>query len=174
MVSVELAGTNSKGEYRRMGAGIMDNCGVTSELFRYAYKNKICPSIGVGDGGNEVGMGKVYWQVVKHIRNGPQIACDIPCAYLLTCGVSNWGAEALGVALHSSANDLGLVEPTLPSLEFHELMYKKASEYGALDGINHKGDGWVDGFEYSEHREMFRKMIEVASYGGEDLARSKL
>src|SRR5438477_11762836 len=59
-------------------------------------------NIGIGDGGNEIGMGKVAWDVIRrNVPNGGLIACRVPTDYLIVAGVSNWGAYALaaGIAL---------------------------------------------------------------------------
>src|SRR5262249_26205423 len=58
-------------------------------------------TLGVGDGGNEIGMGKVPWPVVRaNIPRGALTACRVATDYLIVAGVSNWGAYALasGVA----------------------------------------------------------------------------
>ena len=55
---------------------------------------------GIGDGGNELGMGKVKDIIHRDIPNGPTIACAITSGYLLTAGVSNWGGYALATALY--------------------------------------------------------------------------
>lgn len=34
-------------------------------------------TIGIGDGGNECGMGKVYDLVVEHVPLGEHIACEV-------------------------------------------------------------------------------------------------
>ncbi|XP_077637045.1 D-glutamate cyclase, mitochondrial isoform X4 [Crocuta crocuta] len=54
---------------------------------------------GVGDGGNELGMGKVKEAVKRHIRNGDVIACDVETDFAVIAGVSNWGGYALACAL---------------------------------------------------------------------------
>ena len=57
-------------------------------------------SIGIGDLGNEVGMGSLPRQLVaSSVPNGDRIWCKTPCDYPLICGVSNWGAAALLAAL---------------------------------------------------------------------------
>lgn len=43
---------------------------------------------GVGDGGNELGMGKVKEAVKKHIRNGDVIACDVEADFAIIAGES--------------------------------------------------------------------------------------
>lgn len=41
---------------------------------------------GVGDGGNELGMGKVKEAVKKFIRNGDVIACDVEADFAVIAG----------------------------------------------------------------------------------------
>ena len=56
-------------------------------------------TIGIGDGGNEIGMGKLHQRVVEHVQNGATIASIVPADHLITAGVSNWGGSALAAAL---------------------------------------------------------------------------
>ena len=64
-----------------------------------AYKSEKIATIGIGDGGNEIGMGKVHQQVIEHILNGQNIASTVATDHLVTAGVSNWGGSALVAAL---------------------------------------------------------------------------
>ena len=52
-------------------------------------------STGIGDGGNESGMGKVLQKVQEHIPKGNVIACATSSDHLIAAGVSNWGAWGL-------------------------------------------------------------------------------
>ena len=57
-------------------------------------------TIGIGDGGNEIGMGKLPWEVLRaNIVLGGKIACRVPTQHLLVAGTSNWGAYALAAGL---------------------------------------------------------------------------
>jgi hypothetical protein len=57
-------------------------------------------TIGIGDGGNEIGMGKIPWFVIRdNIPGGAVIACRIPADFLIVCGISNWGAYGLAAAV---------------------------------------------------------------------------
>src|SRR5262249_36602609 len=57
-------------------------------------------SIGIGDGGNEIGMGKIpHETIVKNIPNGDLIHCRVPTDQLIVAGVSNWGAYALAAGI---------------------------------------------------------------------------
>ena len=69
-------------------------------------------TIGIGDGGNEIGMGKIPREVIAdNIPNGEQVACQTATDHLIVCGISNWGGYALAA---------GLVQPlsiaSLPTL----------------------------------------------------------
>jgi len=49
-------------------------------------------TIGVGDGGNEIGMGRVRARVVRDVPNGAKIASVVRTDRLIVAGTSNWGA----------------------------------------------------------------------------------
>ena len=53
----------------------------------------------VGDGGNELGMGKVLEQVCKHIPRGDVIASAFPATHVIAAGTSDWGGYGLARAL---------------------------------------------------------------------------
>ncbi|WMT79607.1 glutamate cyclase domain-containing protein [Bradyrhizobium sp. Ash2021] len=53
-------------------------------------------TIGIGDGGNEIGMGSLPKDIVeREIPNGSVIAATTPADYLIVAGVSNWGGYGL-------------------------------------------------------------------------------
>jgi hypothetical protein len=53
-------------------------------------------TIGIGDGGNEIGMGKIPRDVIEaNVPLGRKIACRTPTDWLIVAGTSNWGAYAL-------------------------------------------------------------------------------
>jgi hypothetical protein len=55
--------------------------------------------VGLGDGGNEVGCGKVYHAILASaVPNAAKIANVVPADFLVVCGVSNWGGVALAAA----------------------------------------------------------------------------
>ena len=65
-----------------------------------AAKDDRISTTSIGDGGNELGMGKVKEQVENHVKLGEQIACVVPSDYLVAAGVSNWGGYAIAVGLY--------------------------------------------------------------------------
>ena len=69
-------------------------------------------STGIGDGGNEVGMGLAAPFLTKSagssIPSVERIACVSATSFLIPCSVSNWGGYALAAALGVAANDVRL------------------------------------------------------------------
>ncbi|MBV9122978.1 MAG: DUF4392 domain-containing protein [Planctomycetes bacterium] len=72
-------------------------------------------TVGIGDGGNEIGMGKIPWEVIRrNIPRGQLVACRVATDFLIVAGVSNWGAYGLaaGVALLKGRHlDEDLLDP---------------------------------------------------------------
>jgi hypothetical protein len=59
-------------------------------------------TIGIGDGGNELGMGAVPWDELQSRLTGsaaPLVPCRIATDWTIVAGVSNWGAQALAAAV---------------------------------------------------------------------------
>src|SRR5206468_2038016 len=65
-------------------------------LFEEVSKGLPIQTIGIGDGGNEIGMGKIPWNIIRrNISGGGRVACRVATDHLLVCGISNWGAYGL-------------------------------------------------------------------------------
>src|SRR5207247_1724485 len=67
------------------GRDITTNSSPAHRLFEEARRQT--PSIttlGIGDGGNEIGMGKIAWDVIRrNIANGGTVACRVPTDQLI-------------------------------------------------------------------------------------------
>jgi hypothetical protein len=108
-------------------------------------------TIGIGDGGNEIGMGKVPWDVIRrHIPRGELIACRVATDHLLVAGVSNWGAYALSAGV-------ALLRGFAPPEEWFDLERERSIletmvEQGPLvDGVTGRTTASVDGLEFMEY-----------------------
>jgi hypothetical protein len=118
-------------------------------------------TIGIGDGGNEIGMGKVPWDVIRrNIPGGGLVACRVPCDYLIVCGVSNWGAYGLaaGVRLLRGAPP----EPELFDVERERELLRMLVERGPLvDGVSGQPTVSVDGLEFERYAEPLRQLAAI-------------
>ena len=145
LVSVERCGRDSKGIYANMrGVDISSETAPCDALFLAAY-GKI-PTIGVGDGGNEIGMGNVARAVEQRLSLTPaQIKADI----LVIATVSNWGAYGIVAAL---AEQTGI--SLLVSFREAEKFLLRTVEMGSVDGISHEHVARVDGFGMDTEQEI--------------------
>lgn len=101
LVAIERAGRAKDGSYRSMKAvDISQFVDPIDDLFVAASSDRHITTICIGDGGNELGMGKVYRQVVNNIPNGERIACSTVADFVIAAGVSNWGGYALSAGLY--------------------------------------------------------------------------
>jgi hypothetical protein len=128
VVAIERAGPNSEGACLTMRKRDMSDIVAPLELlFDLAFiadcrcsppelgeeEGEVPPEslsfvrIGIGDGGNEVGMGKIYDLVSNScsIPNAAEIACETVADHLLVASVSNWGGYALAAAVAIVAAD---------------------------------------------------------------------
>ena len=126
------------------GVDISGNTAPCDALF-LAARGRI-PMIGVGDGGNEIGMGRVADTVRNRLSLTPsEIGADI----LVIATVSNWGAYGIVAAL-SELTGLAL----LPSFAEAEAFLRMTVEKGSVDGISHEHTPCVDGFGMDTEKEI--------------------
>ena len=139
----------------------------------------------IGDGGNEVGMGKVYHQVAtSSIPNGEVIACVVPTDHLIVCSVSNWGGYALAASIaavslldpdtlnSSSSSSSSSTTPSpllrdrinrfLPSDEEEQLKCTRMVEAGARDGVTGVRGLFVDGMPLAESLRILGALRSIA------------
>jgi len=118
-------------------------------------------TIGVGDGGNEIGMGKISPEVIgRNIPQGELIACRVATDHLIVCGVSNWGAYALaaGVALLRGAR----LDTSLLEVEKEREYLRIMVEQGPLvDGVTAQPTVTVDGLPFEEYAKPLVRIRDI-------------
>jgi hypothetical protein len=119
-------------------------------------------TIGIGDGGNEIGMGKVPWEVIRrNIPGGAVIACRVATDHLIVTGISNWGAYALaaGVALAKGVTP----PPEWFDLERErEILECMVAEGPLVDGVSGQFSARVDGLAFTDYAEPLRRIARIA------------
>jgi hypothetical protein len=125
-------------------------------LFEEAASQRIT-TIGIGDGGNEIGMGKVRWGTIAcNITQGGLIACRIATDHLIVAGVSNWGAYALaaGVCVLKGQVPAGLFDP-----EQERRILQAMVERGPLvDGRTGERIITVDGLPFEQTAQVLARL----------------
>ncbi|MBI3467389.1 MAG: DUF4392 domain-containing protein [Planctomycetes bacterium] len=129
-------------------------------LFEFVRENGLpVRTVGIGDGGNEIGMGSVPWPVLQaNIRGGAgaRIACRVPTDWTIACGVSNWGADALGAAVAGLRGRADLLNKWSDARERSVL--DALVEHGAVDGITGRPEPSVDGMPLEQHLAIWGQM----------------
>jgi hypothetical protein len=147
--------------YSMRGRDISTYTAPAHRLFENAAKPPRLTTIGVGDGGNEIGMGKIPRELIaRNVPNGGLIACRIPTDHLIVCGVSNWGAYALaaGVALLRGTK----LVPDLFDVERERELLRIMVEKGPLvDGVLGRPSLSVDGLPFDEYVRPLRRIKDL-------------
>ncbi len=104
-------------------------------------------TIGIGDGGNEIGMGTVSREELAKCRT-PELAlrhlCHVPTEWMIVAGTSDWGAFALAAATLLAQDRLAHLEHWPPARM--ESILKAMVEHGpAVDGCTRTSQATVDG-----------------------------
>lgn len=112
-------------------------------------------STGIGDGGNELGMGKRLTDIrAGVIPLGSKIGCVVPADNLIACGVSNWGGWALALAACAIG---GGAEGTV-TVEGEWAVLESLVKAGARDGVTGESECTVDGLPWGEHEGVLRRL----------------
>jgi len=109
-------------------------------------------TIGIADGGNEIGMGCVPWRGLRDaIRVGPAacVACRVRTDHLLLAGVSNWGGYALAASVAAMKNRFDLIE-SFDVEQLRRLIETIVYDAGAVDGVTARREATVDGLPLEE------------------------
>ena len=158
IVSIERPGKAKDGSYYSMkGTDLTHLIPDSDSLFRFGRLQGVV-TIAVGDGGNELGMGKVRDLVVKCIDMGETIASVINADYIIVSGVSNWGAHGLEAML--SILDGRML---LQDAETEKALIEKMVEAGAVDGCSKKREATVDGLSLEQNVEMLVSLRKLTA-----------
>jgi hypothetical protein len=159
---IERAGPASDGRCYTMGGRDVTEY-LNEKYTDRAVRKQRFPTIGIGDGGNEIGMGKIpHETIVKNIPNGDLIHCRVPTDHLIVAGVSNWGAYALAAGLYVLRGVKPPVDLFDPDRE-REILEVMVREGPLVDGKTGKQEATVDGLTWDEYVKplvQIRKILE--------------
>jgi hypothetical protein len=153
LISIERCGRTKDGRYLNMRG--LDVSAHTAQI-DFLFEGLI-PSVGIGDGGNEIGMGNVADAVAA---SGKLVSdpCVTTVTRLVVASVSNWGGYGLVAALSAlTGRDL------LPTVEEERALVERTAALGAVDGTTGESDGKVDGFEPAVTAEILTALRSLAA-----------
>jgi hypothetical protein len=140
IVAIERPGQARDGRFYSMrGEDLTSFIPNTDTLFEKAAELGI-PTAAVGDGGNELGMGKIGSLIKSSVPKGEQICAATSADYVVVTGVSNWGGHGLAAAL-SLLSGKNLLHDRKMEKDLLAALVKE----GAIDGCSKKREMTVDG-----------------------------
>lgn len=107
-------------------------------------------SIGVGDGGNEIGMGAIPWIELRRRLSGEhagRVPCRIACDFNIVAGTSNWGAMALAAGACLLRDRLDVLQPWTQE-RCHQWLLSLVTNGPAVDGVTGRREATVDGLPF--------------------------
>ena len=157
VVAVERPGAGADGEYH--GGGGFDISSFTAKtdvLFAMARERGIA-TIGIGDLGNELGMGVIAPEVRAHVPMGDTIAARLAADVAVVANISNWGAYGVAACLaamlgndaifHDGAEERRLIDACVAA--------------GAIDPVGGQRRAWVDGTDATANAAMVELLRSV-------------
>lgn len=157
VIAIERCGPAADGRPRNM-RGV--DIGAWAAPLDRLFSARPWRTIAIGDGGNEVGMGCA--PVAQHVPLGSTIGCVVPADFLITAGVSHWGAYALLGAL-------GILKPEWSAAMFSGLdpaldqaVIKAMVRDGpAVDGVSLRREVTIDVLGMEVHRGMMEGILAI-------------
>ena len=148
LIAIERCGLSDDGLYRNMGGR-----DITAYTARVDHMFADHPaSVGVGDGGNEIGMGSLA-SVITTVPTLVKHPCETKTTELVLASVSNWGGYGLVAALSEKKG-----RNLLPSVEYEQEILQRNVRLGAVDGMSAKSEFKVDGFTMEENSQMVERL----------------
>jgi hypothetical protein len=162
VIALERPGSAANGRLHTMrGRDITDLMQPADHLFGPSCTDARHVTIGIGDGGNEIGMGKIpHGTIVKNIPNGDLVHCRVPTDHLIVAGVSNWGAYALVAGIHV----LRQVFPPAAGFDPDEerrILEVMVREGPLVDGVTGQQTATVDGLTWEEYVKPLIRIREI-------------
>ncbi len=155
-VSIERPGQAVDGNYyNHRGIEVTQYHAKLDLAFKHAAQNNI-ETIGVGDGGNELGLGRLSPGITKYVKSGAQICSTTPAKYCICAGVSNWAGYAMTALLSYYAN-----RNLLPSKKELVSLLTAIVNEGAVDGISGQQTPTVDGLPQNWEIDILVTLTEI-------------
>ena len=151
IVSIERPGQAADGGYYNMRG---ESISQYTACFDVYVDRCQCPTIGIGDGGNEIGMGKVA-EALRELDIVPSVTTSDE---LIVADVSNWGAYGIisFLSLWRQRDFLAEFDP-LDTLRY-------ISELGSVDGVTRVNQLTEDGLDPAEGESVIRQLREACGF----------
>jgi hypothetical protein len=165
IIAIEKLGPNAKGEIHSVrGTNWTAEHSKVQHLFSEAAARGIA-TVGIGDGGNEIGFGRIYEQVRQIDPFARE--CQCPCGdgmatvvatdVLVVAAISNWGAYGIAACLAFLRGSADVLHDE----ETETRMLVACAEAGGMDGMTSLTIPMVDGTTERAQRAVIGLLREI-------------
>ncbi len=151
VISIERPGLADNGRYHNMRG---EDITARTACFDYFLTASTCPTIAIGDGGNEIGMGNL----TLALSELDIIASTTPCDELIIADVSNWGVYGI-LAFLSIYSQHDLLTETCP----HDILVY-LSDLGSVDGVTRKNHLTEDSLPSHEGKQLIADIRSLIGF----------
>jgi len=148
LISIERCGRTREDTYLNMR--YVDISPHTARL-DYLFDSAV-PSVGIGDGGNEIGMGNLA-DMIPQVDSLPDYPAVNQVDRLVIASVSNWGGYGLVASMSRIAG-----KNLLPTVEAETALLHGMIESGVVDGTTGDAVPTVDNFSAEENGELLARL----------------
>jgi len=165
IVAIERRGVSKNGVYHAWNGNDMAPYeGRVGRLFEECRKTGIL-TIGIGDGGNEIGMGNIYDTVRKVVPHGDSCNCPTNCGIAdstivdvsVVVSVSDWGAYGIEACLAAMKGK----PDALHSGEDELRMIRECVDAGGIDGPAKVPRPFIDALPAKTHAMIVEMLGEI-------------
>lgn len=149
IIALERPGMASDGHFHNMRGIVIDQDIASTEVLFSAG----VPTVGIGDGGNELGMGCYRSWIQETVPHGDLICADRAADYPLAAGVSNWWGWGLAALLSAESG-----KALLPTDQEEIALLEAVLAAGGLDGVTKEPTMSVDNLTIEQHLEILNQV----------------
>jgi D-glutamate cyclase len=168
-IAIEKGGVNDKGRIHTSRGADTTTTTSKADAVLVACTSKGIVTVGIGDGGNEIGMGSIRRELAPVLRFGQDCGCGCgggvvpsnPTDALVPAAVSNWGAYAIIAALAILLDRRELLHRPLAETALLEACRRT----GLIDGASGYTTASADGLDGNLHRRMVTLLQASAGEG---------
>ena len=155
LIAIERCGRNRNDQYLNMRGR-----DITAQTARadYLFDGSV-PSVGIGDGGNEIGMGNLA-AIIPTVDSLPSTPAIATVDRLIIASVSNWGGYGLTAGLSRLTG-----RNLLPSADDEARMVQAMVAAGAVDGTTGDAVPTVDNFSMDENAAVLARLHRFYEQG---------
>ena len=165
VIVIEKGGMNESGViYSCRGEDMTNTTGKADQLVIEARERGIF-TLGIGDGGNEVGMGLIHKEAEEILVHGigksvpGGFAPSVPTDALVVAAVSNWGAYGVAACLAVLLHDRDIFHDE----DVERRILESCAHAGFIDGVTGYVEGSVDGIPMDVHLALVRILGSIVN-----------